>query len=51
MTNLITVFRNFSNAAKMQFITHRKEVLLLLYEYVSVPASEGRMGVMCEIYM
>ena len=51
MTNLITAFRNFSNAAKMQFITHREEVLLLLYKYVSVNASEGRMGIMYEIYM
>jgi hypothetical protein len=51
MTNLIATFRNFSNAAKMQFIIHREEVLLLLYKYVLVNASEGRVGIMCEIYM
>jgi hypothetical protein len=51
MTYLIAAFRNFSNEAKMQFITHREEVLLLSHKYVSVNASERRMGIMYEMYM
>ena len=51
MTNLIAAFLNFSNAVKMQFITHTEEVLLLLYKHVSVKVSEGRIGIMCEICM
>jgi hypothetical protein len=51
MTNLIAPFRNLSNAVTMQFITHREEVLLLLYKHVSVNASEGRIGIMCEVCM
>jgi hypothetical protein len=51
MKNLIAAFRNFSNAATVQFITHREEVLLLLYEHVSVNASEERIVITYEVYM